>query len=334
MADAPVYYIFHGEDDFGIDAEVARMVERMGDNGDLNTSRFDGTQTSVSEILGAAMAYPFLADKRLVIVRDLLAHIGRKGAGEAGKKALDLLTHEIPNLPDWTRLVFVEREKLSDSHRIVKLVQTEKLAKGEQRGYEKVFMPPADSTDWIIRRAKDAYGAQIEPSAAAALAAVTPGDLRRADNELLKLVAYADGRTITEADVALLTPYVTAAKVFDMVDALAEGRADRAAALLHRLLEQQQDIFGIYGMIVRQFRLMLLAREALDQGRKAAQMAEILGTKSSYVAEKTTRQARMFTLTQLETVYRRLRDYDEGMKTGRIDPLLAVDLLIAGVGSR
>jgi DNA polymerase-3 subunit delta len=328
MADAPVYYIFHGEDDFGIDAEVARMVERMGDNGDLNTSRFDGTQTAVSEILGAAMAYPFLADKRLVIVRDLLAHIGRRGAGEAGKKALDLLTNELPNLPDWTRLVFVEREKLSDSHRIVKLVQTDK------RGYEKAFMPPADSTDWIMRRAKDAYGAQIEPSAAAALAAVTPGDLRRADNELLKLVAYADGRTITEADVALLTPYVTAAKVFDMVDALAEGRADRAAALLHRLLEQQQDIFGIFGMIVRQFRLMLLAREALDQGKKAAQMAEILGTKSSYVAEKTTRQARMFTLAQLETVYRRLRDYDEGMKTGRIDPLLAVDLLIAGVNSR
>jgi DNA polymerase-3 subunit delta len=328
MADAPVYYIFHGEDDFSIDAEVARMIERMGDNGDLNTSRFDGTQTPVSEILGAAMAYPFLSDKRLVIVRDLLAHLGRKGAGETGKKALDLLANEIPNLPDWTRLVFVEREKLTDSHRIIKLAQ------GDKRAYEKAFMPPADSTDWIIRRAKEVYGAHIEPTAAAALAAVTPGDLRRADNELLKLVAYADGRTITEADVALLTPYVVEAKLFDMVDALAEGRADRAAALLHRLLEQQQDIFGIYGMIVRQFRLMLLAREALDAGKKPAQMTDILGTKSTFVAEKTTRQARMFTLAQLEAVYRRLRDYDEDMKTGRIDPLLAVDLLIASVNPR
>jgi DNA polymerase-3 subunit delta len=327
MADAPVYYIFHGEDDFGIEAEVARMIERMGDGGDLNTSRFDGTQTPVSEILGAAMAYPFLGDKRLVIVRDLLAHIGRRGAGEAGKKALDLLVHEIPNLPDWARLVFVERETLPDTHRIVK------LAREDKRGYEKAFMPPADSTDWIIRRAKEVYGAQIAPSAAAALAAVTPGDLRRADNELLKLVAYADGRMITEADVALLTPYVAEAKLFDMADALAEGRADRAAALLHHLLEQQEDIFGIYGMIVRQFRLMLLAREALDQGKKSAQMADILGTKSDFVVQKTLRQARKFTLAQLESLYRRLRDYDEAMKTGRIDPLLAVDLLIAGVNA-
>lgn len=328
MADAPVYYIFHGEDDFSIEAEVARMTERMGDNGDLNTARFDGTQTPVSEILGAAMAYPFLSDKRLIIVRDLLAHLARKGAGESGKKALDLLANEIPNLPDWTRLVFVEREKLPDSHRIIRLAQ------GDKRAFEKAFMPPADSTDWIIRRAQEAYGAHIEPSAAAALAAVTPGDLRRADNELFKLVAYADGRAITEADVALLTPYVMEAKLFDMVDALAEGRADRAAALLHRLLEQQQDIFGIFGMIVRQFRLMLLAREALDAGKKPAQMADILGTKSNFVAEKTTRQARMFTLAQLEAVYRRLRDYDEDMKTGRIDPLLAVDLLIASVNPR
>ncbi len=328
MADAPVYYIFHGEDDFSIEAEIARMVERMGDNGDLNTSRFDGTHTPVSEILGAAIAYPFLADKRLILVRDLLAHIGRRGAGEPGKKALDLLADEIPNLPDWTRLVFIEREKLPDSHPIVKLAQSDK------RGYEKCFMPPPDSTDWIIRRAKQAYGAHIEPSAAAALAAVTSGDLRRADNELLKLVAYADRRPITEADVALLTPYVTEAKLFDMVDALAEGRADRAIALLHRLLEQQQDIFGIYGMIVRQFRLMLLAREALDDGKKPAQMADILGTKSTFVAEKTARLARMFTLAQLETVYRRLRDCDEGMKTGRIDPILALDLLIASVNNR
>jgi DNA polymerase-3 subunit delta len=322
----PVFYLFHGDDDLGMEAEVAGMVARMGANGDLNTSRFDGTQTPVSEIMGAALAFPFLSDKRLVIVKDLLSWITRKGAGESGKKAVELLLNELPNLADWARLVLVERDKLPESSKVLK------WAHNNPRAYVKLFSAPADSTEWIIKRAHDAYNVGIEPAAAAALAAVTPGDLRRADNELLKLAAYTDGRTITEDDVAVMTPYVTEANMFAMADALAEGRADRAAALLHRLLEQEEDIFGVYGMIVRQFRLMLLTREALDAGRKPAEALADFGVKSSFQIDKLTKQARAFTLAQLETVYKRLRDYDRDMKTGRIEPLLALDVLIASLG--
>ncbi|MDZ4763583.1 MAG: DNA polymerase III subunit delta [Chloroflexota bacterium] len=326
----PVFYIFHGDDDLTIDAEVANMSARMGDNGDLNTRRFDGEQTSVSEIMGAALAFPFLSDKRLVIVRDLLAWLGRKGAGETGKKAVELLTNEIPNLPDWTRLVFVEREKLPEANKLIK------LARSDPRGYEKNFSTPDDSADWIIQRARTAYNVAIDPHAASALAAVTTyekhADLRRADSELFKLWAYTEGQPITEAHVALLTPYSAEAGVFAMVDALAERRADRATALLHQLLDQGENIFGIYANIVRTFRLMLLAREALDTGKKPGDLAAEMGMKSTYPLEKAFKQAKSFSLVQLETIYRRLRDYDRDIKTGVIEPLLALDLLIAGLG--
>ena len=55
------------------------------------------------------------------------------------------------------------------------------------------------------------------------------GDLRAADSELYKLSLYVDGeRAIGEADVSLLTPYVSETSMFDMVDALAEGRTAAA----------------------------------------------------------------------------------------------------------
>src|SRR5262245_49147432 len=122
----PTFYIFHGDDDFRIEEEVRRIRERMAEspNGDLNTSEFDGTAVSVSESIAAATAYPFLGDRRLVIVKDLLAWITRKGAGETGKKAVAMLDSELAHLPEWTRLVFVEREKLSDSNKILKLAQS------------------------------------------------------------------------------------------------------------------------------------------------------------------------------------------------------------------
>ncbi len=323
----PTFYIFHGDDDLRIDEEVGAMLAKMNEqpNGDLNTAHYDGTSASVAEVLGAAMAYPFLADKRLVIVKEMLAWVTRKGAGETGKLAVEHLLTGLPQLPDWARVIFIERGKLADSNKILKLAQS------GGNGYEKNFAAPKDSTHWIIGRAHDVYGAKIEPAAATALASVTVGDLRRADNELLKLVSYVgDERPITEADVALLTPYLAEANMFEMVDALAEGRGKAAFSLIHRLLEQDEDVFSLYGMITRQFRLLLLAKEHLNGGGSPKEIAQAISV-HPYVADKLAKQTRSFTLEGLETVYRALQDYDYKMKTGQIEPLLALDLLIAGL---
>ncbi len=319
------FYILHGDDDFNLEAEVASVRAKMGD--EMNTSDFDGESASVSEVLNAVCSYPFLSDKRLVIVKGMISWITRKGAGETGKKAAEQLINALPTLPDYARLVLVERQTLPDSNKFIK------QARDLPNGYEKAFSVSKDSTGWILKRAKDEYHTEIERQAAEALATVTANDLRRADNELIKLVSYVDGaRPITEDDVALLTPYVAETRVFDMVDALAEGRANAALHMLHRLLaEKDEDPFRVYGMIVRQFRLLLTGKEFLATGGFPNQMAENLGM-NPYVAKKITQQSRAFTLAQLERIYRVLLENDIKMKTGRIDPALALDMFIAGLG--
>lgn len=323
---AKTFYILHGDDDFGLEAEVASLRAKMGD--DLNTHEFDGQTASAPEVINAVCSYPFLADKRLVIVKGMLSWISRKGAGETGKQAAERLAEALPALPEWARLVFVERQPLTETNRFVK------LAKTLPNGYEKLFAAPKDATGWIIRQARENYGADIEPAAAVALAAVTQNDLRRADNELVKLASYVDGaRPITEDDVALLTAWVAEARVFDMVDAMAEGRAEVALRLLHLLLdEQDEDPFRLYGMIVRQFRLLLTAKEYLAEGGPPGQMADALKL-HRFVAQKLAVQSRAFSLEQLEQIYRRLLETDLRMKTGRIAPGLALDLLVAGLGA-
>lgn len=320
---AKTFYLLHGDDTYSLEQEVTALRAKMGD--ELNTSDFDGESASAPEVLNAVCSYPFLADKRLVIVKGMLAHITRKGAGETGKKAVETLADALPTLPDWARLVFVERQLLSDSNRFVK------LAKELPNGYEKAFTAPKDATGWILKQAKEVYGVEIHPAAAVALAAVTQHDLRRADNELVKLASYAEGRAITEDDVSLLTPYVVEARVFDMVDAMAAGRAETALNTLHQLLnDQDEDPFRLYGMILRQFRLLLLSREYLAGGGSPRDMAAALGIKP-FEADKLARLGRGFTVEQLEEVYRTLADTDLRMKTGRIEPALALDLLVAGL---
>lgn len=319
------FYLFHGDDDLRIEEEVGKLTARMREtpNAELNTAEFDGQTASMSSIVSAVMAYPFMADRRLVIVKGMLSHASRKGAGEAGRKIIEQWAELLPALPEWTRLVFIERTALSDNHRIVKLTRELKS------GFEKLYILPKDATSRIVEMAKG-YGVSIEPRAAQALAAVTGNDLRRADNELFKLVAYTQGeRPISEDDVALLTPYVAEARIFDFVDALAEGRGDKASALAHQIAHDEDDqVFGMFAMIIRQFRLLLLAKEHLAFGGSPRDLAAAIGA-APFVADKVARQSRDFDVRTLERIYRAIQTYDVQMKTGEIKPLLALDLLVA-----
>ncbi|MCZ7540981.1 MAG: DNA polymerase III subunit delta [Anaerolineae bacterium] len=325
---APTFYVLHGPDEFTCRAQVQAMRGQMGDPGtaDLNISVFDGKNATAADVLSAARAIPFLGDKRLIIVEGMLSWLTRRGAGKAAKDELAALAEDLADLPPWARVVFVESVTLPDSHPILKLART------VPGGFHKTFDAPRNPARWIVEHARSAYGAEIETAAATALAAVTGDDLHAADSELSKLAAYTGGeRPISEADVALLTPYVAEANIFEMVDAL--GRRDGATAvrLLRGLLADGEPL-PIFGMIIRQFRLLIMAREFLNEGGSPRQAGGALGV-HPFVGEKVAAQAKAFTQEQLEAIYRHLLDTDLAIKTGKVDAALALDLLIAGIAS-
>lgn len=329
MKPTPAFYIFHGDDDISREQALGRMRAAMDDDGGLNRSEFDGTLTPVPEVLAAVKSFPFLADKRLVIVKDLISHITRKGAGQAGRKASERLIAELPSLPPYARLVMVETALLSDKNRVLK------AARGMKNGYIGAFKKPKNLTNWVIQRAKDEYDAKITPQAAQAIASVVNDDMRRADNELYKLICYVDGaHPINEQDVAALTPYVPEANVFEMVDALASGNGDRALRLIHQSLHDnpRDPGFGLFALIVRQFRLLLMVSDHLNRGGGSQNqtIAKAVGV-HPFVAGKIARQSRAFTIAQLDAILKRLQKYDQDMKTGRIEPRLALDLLVTSL---
>ena len=74
------------------------------------------------------------------------------------------------------------------------------------------------------------------------MAAVIGSDLRAADSECIKLVTYVGlDRTITEADVHTLTPYVSETDIFKIVDAMGRGDGKVALRLIYRLLEDPKE---------------------------------------------------------------------------------------------
>jgi len=329
----PTFYVFHGEDEFTRSETLTSFKRRLGpsDTVDLNTTVLDGRGLTLADLRHTCDTLPFLAEKRLVIVRGLLATlVARKGQSlsEAKQDLLDALIDYLPNLPPTTRLVFVEEKTLPSSHPVVK------LAKQEAQGYVKRFERPDSKAlpRWIKKRVQ-MHGGEIEHRAALHLAAVVGSDLRLLDQEIVKLVTYTAGeRAVEEQDVEILVPYSQEAVIFDLVDALGHRDGRTAAQTLHRLLEEGEHPLGLFGMIVRQFRLLIQVKELKAKGASARDVAKVLGI-HPFPAGKLHTQASHFTAAQLEKVYRHLSETDVGIKTGEIRSEVALDLLVAGLAT-
>jgi len=333
-----MFFILHGENELERNEQVADFKRKIGDESvrDLNVTVLDGRKVTLGELRHAADAIPFLADKRLVIVEGLLTRLtagkGKTGEGEeapsgAGKEFLNGLLAYLPQLPDSTRLIFVEAQSLKETHPVVKLA-----ARQEGKTVLEFKPPPAaDLPRWIGARAKK-QGGVIEPRAALLLSTLIGNDLRRLDQELIKLITYVDAqRPVTEKDVTRLVTDAGQSSVFDLVDALGKRNGQLAMRELRRLIDRGESPLGLLAMSVRQFRLLIQVKEMQGRGAPPDQIANTLGV-HPFVAKKIGEQARAFRdVEQLESIYRRLLDIEVEIKTGQTPDVLALDLLVAGL---
>jgi DNA polymerase-3 subunit delta len=192
-----VFYVLHGEDEFARAEAVSWLRAKLaGDDpamAELNTTFLDGKGLALGELGHICDTIPFMADCRLVIVHGLLEHQPPQSA------FLEDLVGYLADLPPTTRLVLVENKTLPASHPILKLACLEEKKK---RAFVKLFALPKerDLPGWIQRRAQD-KGGVISTEATRMLAALVGSDPRLLDQEIEKLLLYADGRPVTTGDV-------------------------------------------------------------------------------------------------------------------------------------
>jgi len=322
-------HLWHGEDEYAIDAEIKKLQKELGDSSlaEMNTVRLDGRSSSLDEWETAFYTLPFMTAQRMVILTNPLARLTSPAAQERFKKLA-------AKVPPAVRLVLVEYKTLTEKRERDRghYHWLEKWGMEGSEGIDlKNFPPPyPDRMPERIRQIAKEMGAQIEPEAAVLLATLVGSEPRIADQELKKLHAYVNyQRAIALTDVELVVADQGHGNIFNLVDAIGEKNGRKAADLLHRLLEVQETI-TIFGMVVRQFRLLIQAREVMEGGGNAGEIARQVRLHPA-VAEKVLRQARRFSLPQLEAIYRRLSELDEQMKTGGMAGELALETFVAEV---
>lgn len=339
-----MYYILHGDEEFSRAEAVANLKQQiMGDGmGDLNISVLDGRRATLNEVINACNTLPFLTDRRLVIVEDLLQRFAGQGRSRRSKKdtspdgapsdgndELQKLLDYLPHLPPTTRLIFVESHTLGSSHAVLKEAANSKDA--HVREYGPVL--DAKLRDWVRARVQMKKAA-ITREAVELLITLVGADLRMLDTELEKLAAFVNyERPIAAEDVQAMVSASHEETIFALVDTLGLRQGRQAMHSLQELLAGDANELYILTMIARQFRLILGAKDLADRGASEAQIRQDLHV-PPFVVTKLLRQARHFQTEELKAIHRRVLEMDRAIKTGRIEARLALELLVIETCSR
>ena len=327
--------MIYGEDSLSVEETLASLISHTGDDDlyDVNTTTLNGATVSLAELEAAWSTIPFLADKRIVVVRDLLARMEQRGGGGSSRsRGMDGewadIGERLAHVPESTELIFVDAA-VSRNNPLLSAIKP--LAQVH------AFRLPSvrDMPGWVRQRA-DRLGTAIEPSAISALVDAIGNDTRLIDMELQKLALYrSDERSdgvIRRQDVEAMVSYVREANIFAAVDAALEGRAGFALRLAHQILAEGRSSAYVITMLARQVRFLIVAKDMKSRGFQQDEIGRRLSIRG-YPLTKTMQQEGRFSAERLAEIHRRLLEADLSIKTGAADEEMALDALIVGLSA-
>lgn len=301
---------------------LSRLLDEAGvqpDDFDLQT--FDG-DSAPGEWIAAAGTSPFLAERRVVIVRHLL------------RCDLDRAkTASLKGLPASALLILMADDEAGDEdrQRRLKSIRTgwEKIVKDAGGAVIQCKVDSKDARDLLKLEAAQA-DKKITDRAIEVLLEMCAGSASRTLEEIPKLIAYVGAeKTIQESDVREVVMPSREWNVFKLVDSVVEGDVGESLRQLRILVgspgkAEDAAFRNILPQLSRSLRLIWQARVCQDAGVQPGQASgdvaasllskPNLAGEQDFVRNKAMRTARRLNLGQITEMLALLSDADARLK--------------------
>jgi DNA polymerase-3 subunit delta len=271
---------------------------------DSNLEVFESvTEKSLSDMVNALESAPFLAEKRMVLIK------GFPFAADVKKKVeTEALEEVLQNLPDTTLVIFASPTPDKRS-RFFKWLQ--KNAKVEE-----FTMPRGREMLAWVQKKFQRHQRSISPRAAEVLLFYCGEDLNTISHEVEKLSLLG----VESIDEKMIERYVTPnpeAKLFKVLDLVGKVSPKELLFEFSELIKSGEDLMMVFYMIVRQVRLLTQIRSLKDTGmpREVIQKKMRL---APFQVGALAKQAESLSLAVLRRSYRHLTTIELDIKTGKI----------------
>lgn len=286
-----------GENSFGLSRELRQLVEAfVGEYGNMALEKLDGQEASFEKISEALTSLPFLASRKMVVLR----------APGTNKKFTGQAEQILGNVSETTDVIIVEPKldkRLGYYKFLKKTTDYRDFPELDQNGLSR----------WLIETAK-AQSGLLGSSDARYLVERVGANQQLLSNELEKLLLYAP--KITRQNIDLLTEPAPQSTIFQLLEAAFAGNSKRTLELYSEQRALKVEPPQITAMLAWQLNILAIIKTAgerePDQIAKEARL-------NPFVVRKSQATALDLSLGRLKQMINDLLDIDIKTKSTGID---------------
>ena len=307
---SPVYLI-EGEDAYLREVAVKTLKDKFLTSPELNLNLFEGSyvKSSPDEMIDALMQYPFMSEKRVVLVRDY------------NPSATDLKNKALVNYfanPVETSLLIIVNNTACEPLKKIDCITVVDCGKANMSTIVRYVQGTLKRNNLIITTKN-----------AELLAEYCKLEMTKISGEVEKLIAYCHGEAeVTAEAIEELVIKENDYQVYELTEQVARKNATRAYAILQDMLSKSNDHQRIFTALYYHFRKLFFCSVS---NKGLSVLAKELGVKSEYALKRLMEQSKRFTPKKLKQTIDMFVKYDADFKSGKITIVSALNLAMGKI---
>lgn len=278
-------------------AELQKLTQNfIAEHGDIALERLEADEASYERIQEALKSMPFLASKKMVVIK----------SPSSSKQFTEKAEEIFDQLPESTDLILVEPK-------LDKRLQFYKLLKKKTELKEFNELDSRALASWLVGRAKEQNGS-LSLADAQYLVERVGANQQIVSNELDKLLIY--NSKITKASIDLLTDAVPQSTIFELIEAAFAGNTKKALQLNLEQKAMGVEPQQVIAMLTWQLNVLAIIKTA---GDKTADVVAKEAKLNPFVVRKSQNVARRLTLQEVKDHISALAKIDNQTKRTSLD---------------
>ncbi len=322
----------YGEDTFRSQKKLKELEEkflREVDPSGNSIDKLEGEKLSLPRLQESLSSSSLFVQKRLIIIRNIFAN--------KSESIFSSLADYLKSFSSDNIIIFWDNiSGTSLSKNKIKLFNFLKNSDPKKMHFAQEFKPLSGTqiVNWIRQEVQN-RGGSISYQAANTLVSFVGNDLWRISNELDKLLHYKqsqEGKSslIEVEDVKQMVHGQIDENIFSLTDALGSKNKARAIELLEEQIEAGINEIYLLSMIIRQFKILLQVKEAVEAGLSSRKIINLLGL-HPFIVQKSLTQSRYFSCELLKKILIYLIEADKKIKSSRVDLRDILGVMIAKI---
>jgi DNA polymerase III subunit delta len=325
----PVYFLF-GEEEFLIEEALDRLIAATVDEStrSFNYDQLHGTEISTNDIIERTSAYPVMAERRVVVVKDIDRTFALRGKPDEHSPFARYMAAPAPTT------LLVMTAATSD------FLTKGKSGPGAKAPFNLIFNNAAcvqykkvydrELPSWTAGRIK-ARGKDITPEAVELFVGYTGASLRTLSNEIEKLFTYVEDRKrIAIDDVRAVVGASKVYNVFELQKAVGARNLELSVEIAERMLGAGEPEQLILTMLTRYFTILWRLVELRSRTKDQNEMARGLSISPFFINEYLAAVNR-YTLANLRNAFEALLQADIVLKSSNMEASLVLHVMLIAI---